>query len=99
MFRHQFADETGFFMSDALQSTATPVLENPLLRAWQTPFETPPFTEIEPKHFMPAFERAFADHSAEVAAITNDPAAPDFTNTHTRLERFGKLPPKVAAVF
>ena len=41
-----------------------------------TPFATPPFNEITPEHFLPAFEQAFADHSAEIAAITNDPAAP-----------------------
>src|SRR3979409_2587563 len=86
-------------MSDVLESTAATTLENPLLKAWQTPFETPPFTEIEPKHFMPAFEQAFAGHSTEVAAITNDPAAPNFANTITALERSGKLLSKVSAVF
>jgi peptidyl-dipeptidase Dcp len=87
-------------MSDVLEPTA-PVAasENPLLKAWQTPFETPPFTEIEPAHFMPAFEQAFADHSAEIAAITHDPAVPDFANTITALERSGKLLSKVSAVF
>jgi peptidyl-dipeptidase Dcp len=87
-------------MSETLEaSAATPTLENPLLKAWQTPFETPPFTEIEPAHFMPAFEQAFADHAAEIAAITHDPATPDFANTITALERAGKLLSKVSAVF
>jgi peptidyl-dipeptidase Dcp len=87
-------------MSDVFESTAAvPVLENPLLKAWQTPLETPPFTEIAPEHFLPAFEQAFADHAAEVAAITHDPATPDFANTITALERAGKLLSKVAAVF
>jgi peptidyl-dipeptidase Dcp len=87
-------------MSDVLESTATvSASENPLLKAWQTPFETPPFTEIEPTHFMPAFEQAFADHSAEIAAITHDPATPDFANTVTALERSGKLLSKVLRVF
>src|ERR1700761_6711328 len=72
---------------------------NPLLKAWQTPFETPPFAEIAPEHFLPAFEQAFADHSAEIAAITHDPAVPDFANTITALERSGKLLSKVSAVF
>ena len=72
---------------------------NPLLKPWQTPFETPPFAEILPEHFLPAFEQAFADHSAEIAAITHDPAAPDFANTITALERSGKLLSKVSAVF
>jgi peptidyl-dipeptidase Dcp len=87
-------------MSDALETTApVQALENPLLKAWQTPFETPPFSEIAPEHFLPAFEQAFADHSSEIAAITHDPATPDFNNTITALERSGKLLSKVAAVF
>jgi peptidyl-dipeptidase Dcp len=87
-------------MSEAQQNAAPPEAPaNPLLKAWQTPFETPPFAEILPEHFLPAFERAFADHSAEVAAITHDPSAPDFANTITALERSGKLLSKVSAVF
>jgi peptidyl-dipeptidase Dcp len=73
--------------------------DNPLLIAWQTPHQTPPFAEITPEHFMPAFERAFVDHAAEIAAITHDPSAPDFDNTITALERSGKLLTKVSAVF
>src|SRR5258708_39210259 len=87
-------------MSETLEtlvpSQATP---NPLLMAWQTPFETPPFAEIAPEHFLPAFEQAFADHTAEITAITYDPTTPDFANTITALERAGKLLSKVSAVF
>ena len=87
-----------------MSDTAGPIAaaqasDNPLLKAWQTPFETPPFAEIRPEHFLPAFEQAFADHSAEIAAITNDPAAPDFANTITALERSGKLLSRVSSVF
>lgn len=82
-------------MSETQQTSAT----NPLLTPWQTPFETPPFAEIAPEHFLPAFEQAFADHAAEISAITHDPAMPDFANTITALERSGKLLSKVAAVF
>jgi peptidyl-dipeptidase Dcp len=87
-------------MSETLETlvpSQAPV--NPLLMAWQTPFETPPFAEIAPEHFLPAFEQAFADHTAEVTAITYDPATPDFANTITALERSGKLLSKVSAVF
>ncbi|MEI9924911.1 MAG: M3 family metallopeptidase [Bradyrhizobium sp.] len=87
-------------MSETSETAAvSPTQPNPLLKAWQTPFETPPFAEIVPEHFLPAFEQAFADHSAEVAAITHDPATPDFANTITALERSGKLLSKVSAVF
>src|ERR1700675_521791 len=87
-------------MSETLQTAATSqAQENPLLKPWQTPLETPPFSEIAPEHFLPAFERAFADHSAEISAIEHDPATPDFANTITALERSGKLLSKVSAVF
>jgi peptidyl-dipeptidase Dcp len=91
-------------MSETSEPIATsgpenPGPENPLLKAWLTPFETPPFAQVAPEHFLPAFEQAFADHSAEVAAITNDPATPDFANTVTALERSGKLLSRVSSVF
>ncbi len=76
-----------------------PTTENPLLQAWLTPHETPPFDAIRPAHFLPAFEQAFVDHAAEVAAIAHDPAAPDFANTIVALERAGRLLSKVSAVF
>jgi peptidyl-dipeptidase Dcp len=81
-----------------MSETAAPT-SNPLLDPWLTPHQTPPFAEILPEHFLPAFERAFADHAAEVAAITHDPSTPDFDNTVTALERSGKLLTKVSAVF
>ena len=87
-------------MPETLQTSATSqAAANPLLQPWQTPFETPPFAEIAPEHFLPAFERAFADHAAEIAAIAADPATPDFANTVTALERSGKLLSRVSAVF
>jgi peptidyl-dipeptidase Dcp len=87
-------------MSESMETAAPSQAQaNPLLQAWQTPFETPPFAEIVPEHFLPAFEQAFADHSAEIAAIEHNPAAPDFANTITALERSGKLLSRVASVF
>jgi peptidyl-dipeptidase Dcp len=87
-------------MSETLETLVPPPASvNPLLKAWQTPFETPPFAEIAPEHFLPAFEQAFADHTAEITAITYDPSVPDFANTITALERAGKLLSKVSAVF
>lgn len=87
-------------MSEILQTTLLPQADtNPLLKAWETPHQTPPFAEIEPEHFLPAFEQAFTDHAAEITAITHDPAVPDFDNTITALERSGRLLAKVSAVF
>jgi peptidyl-dipeptidase Dcp len=93
------AEIRDFSMSETATTTAPQNHDNPLLMAWQTPHQTPPFDAIRPEHFLPAFEQAFADHSAEIDAISHDPATPDFANTITALERSGKLLNKVAAVF
>jgi len=73
--------------------------ENPLLESWNTPFETPPFGQIQNEHFMPAFEAAMADHLAEIQAIASCEAKPDFTNTIEAMERAGKLLARVSAIF
>jgi peptidyl-dipeptidase Dcp len=87
-------------MSEIAQTKVLPQVDtNPLLKPWETPNQTPPFDEIKPEHFLPAFEQAFTDHVAEITAITHDPSAPDFDNTITALERSGKLLNKVSAVF
>jgi peptidyl-dipeptidase Dcp len=63
-------------------AAATPAtLDNPLLADWTTPDEVPPFDRIRPEHFLDAYARALADHEAEIAAITAEPAPPSFDNT------------------
>ena len=72
---------------------------NPLLVPWATPFGVPPFDLIRPEHFAPALERGMAEHLAEIAAITGDPAVADFANTIEALERAGGMLERVANVF
>jgi len=88
--------------SSASSSVATRTLRsggNPLLDAWQTPFEPPPFERILPDHFPPAYTAAFAEHDAEIAAIKADKADPTFENTVAALERSGRRLTRVDAVF
>lgn len=73
--------------------------KNPLLAKWTTPFEMPPFDRVQTKHFMPAFDRAFADNLAEIEAIAGDRAKPTFANTIEALERAGRGLDRVAGVF
>ena len=63
---------------------------NPLLEDWATPFGLPPFDRVTPDHFRPAFDRATAEHRAEIAAIAGDPAEPTFANTVDAFERAGR---------
>ena len=73
--------------------------DNPFFEDWISPFGTPPFGRIVPEHFGPAFERAFAAHDAEVAAIAANAAAPSFDNTIVALELSGRLLARVNDVF
>ena len=73
--------------------------ENPLLANWTGSFELPPFAAIKPGHFRPAFDRALANHRAEIDAIAADPAPPSFDNTIVALEKSGRGLERVANVF
>ena len=72
---------------------------NPFFEAWTTPFGVPPFDRIRPEHYPPALERGMAEHLADIAAITGNPAPPSFANTIEALERSGALFERVAGVF
>jgi peptidyl-dipeptidase Dcp len=74
-------------------------MTNPLLADWTGPFALPPFADIAPCHFMPAFGAGLAEAEARLDAIAADPAAPDFANTIEAMERSGRLLDRVAAVF
>jgi peptidyl-dipeptidase Dcp len=74
-------------------------LQNPFFDDWTGPFGAPPFGRIAPEHFGPAFDRAFAAHDSEVAAIATNPAPPSFDNTIAALELSGRLLGRVTDVF
>jgi len=72
---------------------------NPLLTDWTTPFELPPFSEIEPSHFEEAFDVSMAEARAEIDAIADQAAPATFENTVVALETSGKALSKVARTF
>ncbi len=74
-------------------------LSNPLLAAWDTPYETPPFSEIKLADYEPAFDAAIACSRAEIDAIVNNPRKPTFGNTIVALERQGELLNRIAGLF
>lgn len=63
------------------------------------PEGVPPFDAIEPGHYREAFDRAFAEHDAEIELIAGNPEAPGFENTLEALERSGALLDYVALAF
>ncbi|MEM9843882.1 MAG: M3 family metallopeptidase [Pseudomonadota bacterium] len=74
-------------------------MTNPLLTDWDTPFQLAPFDRIADDDFAPAFEAALDEARAEIAAIADSDAPPDFSNTIEALEIAGKRLDQVLSVF
>lgn len=80
--------------------TAAPAqATNPLLAEWKTPFGVPPFSEIRPEHFMPAFKETIARERAEVDAVAAAAAPPTFDNTVVAMDLAGDSLNRVRSVF
>ena len=63
---------------------------NPLLQDWAGPHGLPPFADIAPAHYQPAFDAALAGHRAEIDAIATEAAAPSFANTVAAFDASGR---------
>jgi peptidyl-dipeptidase Dcp len=63
------------------------------------PYQAPRFDQIRDSDFLPAFDRAMAEQSAEIARIANSPAPPTFGNTLIAMERSGMMLRRVQSVF
>ena len=74
-------------------------MTNPFFEDWTAPYGAPPLDRIKPEHFGPAYDRALAEHSAEIATIAGDRAPPSFDNVVLALEKSGRLLTKVEGVF
>ncbi|WP_206996341.1 M3 family metallopeptidase [Trinickia mobilis] len=72
---------------------------NPLLQDWQTPYQLPPFAQIQPEHFIPAFTTLFAEHLAEIDALATHSAPPTFDNTVAAFDAAGVRLQRVQLVF
>jgi peptidyl-dipeptidase Dcp len=73
--------------------------DNPLLAAYETPFNVPPFDKIKDEHFKPAFEEALKQHNLEIDSIVNNEDEATFENTIVALENAGSLLSNVSTVF
>lgn len=73
--------------------------ENPLLNEFQTPYQTPPFDQIQITHYEPAFEVAIATAQKEIDAIAQSTEKPTFENTIVALDQAGKQLSAISSVF
>lgn len=73
--------------------------ENPLFSNFDTPHGTVPFHRIATADYEPAIDRGISLGLAEVEAICNNRAVPDFDNTIVALENSGKDLDRVLYIF
>jgi len=77
--------------TSALLGAETGPRDNPLLAPWSGPHGgVPPFDKVQVADFKPALEASMKANLAEVDAIANNPAAPNFENTFAALENSGR---------
>ena len=86
-------------MADADVAVAVPEGTGYFAADSNLPFLAPDFTKIAEDDYLPAYEQAMAIHTAEVAAIKANPAAPTFENTIVALETSGKMLGRINTVF
>jgi peptidyl-dipeptidase Dcp len=76
-----------------------PGTTNPLLQPWTGAYQLPPFLDLRPEHFEPAYEVAMREQLAEVEAIATNPRPPTFENTVQALDRGGRTFERIDNVF
>ncbi len=66
-------------------------MSNPLLTPFNTPFELPPFEEINEDHYVESVDKALEKSRAEINAIVENTDKPTFSNVVEALENSGEL--------
>lgn len=74
-------------------------MSNPFFSSFNTPFQTIPFDKISMEHYLPAFEEGIKQGLADIQAIVENTAAPNFVNTIEALEKAGSLLDLVSNTF
>ena len=60
---------------------------NPLLQDWNTPHQTPPFSQIRNEHYVPAMRQAIKEAEKAVDNIVKQKDAPTFENTIVAMQK------------
>lgn len=97
--RHLITLAAGLLIFSVLGCRNEKKNDNPFFSEYKTPFEAPPFDRIDTGHYLPAFMEGIKQHDAEIAAIVENSAAPDFENTILAFDKSGKLLTRVSKVF
>jgi len=73
--------------------------ENPFLTEYSTPYQVPPFDQIDSTDYLAAFIEGIKQHDSEITAITDNSAEPTFENTILPFDKSGKMLTRVSKVF
>ncbi|MDR3118724.1 MAG: M3 family metallopeptidase [Mediterranea sp.] len=76
-----------------------PADQNPFFTEFQTEYGVPPFDQIKPEHYEPAFKKGMEEQMANINAIINNQEAPSFENTIVALDQSSLLLHRVGGVF
>ena len=83
----------------APQAAVAPA-QNPLLKEWTGPYGgVPPWDQVKPELFKPAYLAAIDMQRAEIKAIADNPAKPTFANTIEAMQRAGRALQRVDVLF
>lgn len=77
----------------------TAMAQNPFYQEFDTPHNTPPFSQINSSTYEEAIDRAISVGLQEVEAICNQRSVPDFENTIVALENSGRDLDRVLNIF
>ena len=83
----------------SVSMNAQNIEENPLIKPWNTPFETPPFDQIKTEHYVPAFKYAIKMAKEDIRLIKQTKGPATFANTIEALEHSGMLLSRISNVF
>ncbi len=82
-------------------STAVPTLgqtENPLLEPWNTPYQTPPFSQIRNEHYAPAMRTAIKEAETNINNIVKQKETATFENTIVALQTASESLDRISSV-
>ncbi len=72
--------------------------QNPFLKEYDTPFNTPPFDKIKKEHYLPALKEGINEQQEEIDDIARNPEPPTFENTIEAMDKGGSLLKRVKKI-
>lgn len=72
--------------------------ENPFMKDYANPYGIPPFEDILPEDYEPAFDAGIAEAKAAIDSITSNSEAPTFANTILPLDNLSPTLDRVVSV-